>query len=173
MQVPMHKKPVPIVYKKMDSVDCGLLKKANISDFTVPIIRIVSALGGEKSFLKHMTHKSPTQGATNFDAAGHPLFTSYDFWCSGIGPDLLTPVDECNEEAQSKGKISLRKTDKFHDVFSGSKAPSLRRSYPAGGENQDYFEVWMDAEEDEDEDEDEGVKEEEYEELEVEDEGER
>ena len=119
-----------------------------------------------------MAYKTLTQGATPFDVAGHPLFTFYDFWCSGIGPGLLALVYECNEEAQTKWKILLDKTHEFHTVFSRSKAPSLRRSqyHPAGGGNQDYYEAWMDAEEEEDEDE--GVKEEEYEELEVEDGGE-
>ena len=47
------------LFKKMDPFLCELLKKDDKPDFTVPIIRIVFALGRGEPFLEHMTYESP------------------------------------------------------------------------------------------------------------------
>ncbi|KAH9178630.1 hypothetical protein EDB89DRAFT_2239238, partial [Lactarius sanguifluus] len=73
---------------------------------------------------------------------GRPQFTSYDFWCSGIGPDLLQPVDE--DDAQTKWVTLLSKTDRSDRLFSTSNAPDLRRSHlPGGGDNEGHYGAWM------------------------------
>ncbi|KAN0134274.1 hypothetical protein V8E53_007772 [Lactarius tabidus] len=140
----MYTKPDPDLFRKMDPVLCELLKAADSRDFTVPIIRIVFALGMEEPSLKHMVYESPQLGAATFDEEGHPRFTSYDFWCSGIAPGLLQPVDEGGPAAQSKWEELLRKTDKLHGVFSRTKAPDVRKSqYPGGGDDMGYYDAWM------------------------------
>lgn len=140
----MYTKPDPDLFRKMDPVVCDLLKAADSRDFTVPIIRIVFALGVEEPSLNHMVYESPQLGATTFDEAGHPRFTSYDFWCSGLAPGLLRPVDEGGPAARMKWEELLRKTDKLHGVFSRTKAPDVRKSqYPGGGDDTGYYDAWM------------------------------
>ncbi|KAH9081566.1 hypothetical protein EDB83DRAFT_2214337 [Lactarius deliciosus] len=128
------------LFKKMDPILCGLVSKDDGLGFTIPIIRIVFALGkGEPSF-ERMNYDSPTQGATTFDRNGRPQFTSYDFWCSGIGPGLLRPVDEGDTLTKWD---TLGKLDKFDPLFSQSKAPDLRRThYPAGGADKGHYGAW-------------------------------
>ena len=40
-----------------------------------------------------MTYSSESDGASSLDG-GRPCFTSYDFWCSRIDPEVLQPVKE-------------------------------------------------------------------------------
>ncbi|KAN0134142.1 hypothetical protein V8E53_008031, partial [Lactarius tabidus] len=123
-----HMAPQSQFFKAMDPFRCHLVKEAD--NLAIPIVRIVFSLGRDQS-------------AKNFDKAGHPIFTSYDFWCSGIGPGLLQPVDEDN---QNKWKTLLGETDKFDGVFSKSKAPDVRMSQcPGGGEDDAHYDAWMGA----------------------------
>ncbi len=135
-------KPDPHLFRGMDPFACKLLDKdSDGPDFTVPIIRIVFSLGGERPSLNHITYESPGLGAATFDANKHPLFTSYDFWCSGVSPDILQPVEG---DALTKWEILLGKTDQWEGLFSTSKAPDVRRSqYPGGGSNNDHYDAWM------------------------------
>ncbi|KAH9037252.1 hypothetical protein EDB85DRAFT_2287937 [Lactarius pseudohatsudake] len=129
--------PDPMLFKKMDPFLCDLLSKKD-TDFAVPIIRIVFALGGGVPSFTQQTYESPDDGAVTFDGHRRPRFTSYDFWCSGIGPNLLRPVDE--DDAPKKWETLLDKTDKWDHVFSTS---DVRRSqYPAGGSNVDHYLNW-------------------------------
>ncbi|KAH8992517.1 hypothetical protein EDB92DRAFT_1988690 [Lactarius akahatsu] len=130
------------LFKMMDPILCGLVNKDDGPGFTIPIIRIVFALGkGEPSF-ERMNYDSLTQGATTFDRNGRPQFTSYDFWCSGIGPDLLQPVDKDN--AQTNWVTLLSNTDRWDCVFSTSNAPDVQCShFPGGGDNEDHYSAWM------------------------------
>ncbi len=130
------------LFRKMDPFHCGLLSKEDRQDFTVPIIRIVFALGGGEPSFEHLTHEPPEEGAATFDRNGQPQFTSYDFWCSGISPGILKPVDEDN--AQKKWEVLLGKTDTWGGVFSTSKDPYVRRSqYPAGGIDSAHYDAWV------------------------------
>ncbi|KAH8998947.1 hypothetical protein EDB86DRAFT_3075991 [Lactarius hatsudake] len=134
--------PNPKSFRKMDPFLCDLLSNED-TDFTVPIIRIVFALGGGESSFTRQTYRSLDDGAVTFDGHGQPQFTSYDFWCSGIGPNLLRPVDE--DHALKKWETLLGKTDKWDHAFSTSKALDVRRSqYPAGGSNDDHYCSWLD-----------------------------
>ena len=128
-------------YRRLDPYHCSLLDEDDEDlDFTVPIIRIVFSLGDKKTGLYHQTYNSPKDGAKTFDKDGKPKFTSYDFWCSGIGPNLLRPVDE--NGSQTKWQMLLGKLIKWDGLF--PKAPGIRRSqYPAGGTNAGHFNAWF------------------------------
>ncbi|KAH9082104.1 hypothetical protein EDB83DRAFT_613711 [Lactarius deliciosus] len=129
------------LFKKMDPYLCDLLSNED-TDFMVPIIRIVFALGGGKPSFTRQTYGSPDDGAVTFNTNGQPLFTSYDFWCSGIGPNLLRPVEE---HALKKWETLLGKTDKWDHTFSASMVPDVRRSqYPAGGSDDGHYRGWLD-----------------------------
>ncbi|KAH8990142.1 hypothetical protein EDB86DRAFT_3104146 [Lactarius hatsudake] len=133
------------LFKNMDPFLCELVSGDDRPGFTVPIIRIVFALGEGVPFFKRMRYKSLEQGTATFDVNGQPQFTSYDFWCSGIGPDLLQPVDE----DKTQWVALLDKTDRWDRMFSTSKAPDVRRShYPGGGGNEDHYGAWMMSETD-------------------------
>ncbi|KAF8271281.1 hypothetical protein EI94DRAFT_1698240 [Lactarius quietus] len=138
----VHKNPDPKLFRKMDPFLCGLLKLEtdNCQDFTMPIICIVFALGGERPALTHMTYQSPVPGVASLEDAGYPKFMAYDFWCSGISLGLLQLVHKCNETMQAKWKVLLGKTDKFHGIYSQSKFPNLQWSqYPGGGGSVGHF----------------------------------
>ncbi len=99
--MPPNAKP----FKKMDPFLCELLGD---EDRPVPIIRIVFTLDGERPSFQWQAYGSPDDGAVTLDRNGQPQFIPYDFWCSGIGPDLLRPVDENN--TQTKRETLLDKT---------------------------------------------------------------
>jgi hypothetical protein len=129
------------IFKGMDPFRCKLLGEND--SLNVPIIRILFSLGDKTANLIHQTYNPPGEGATK-DASGQPKFTSYDFCCSGIGPQLLRPVDENN--LQKKWETLLAKLDKWEGVFSKAKgsAQAARRSqYPAGGTDGGHFNAWF------------------------------
>jgi hypothetical protein len=133
-------KPDAVLFQKMDPFLCELLDKNDKRDFTIPIVRIVFSLGKGKPLLQSMGYNSPKEGAVTFGEDGQPQFTSYDFWCSGIGPGLLQPVDE----DRTKWLTLLGKTDRWDRILATSKAPDVRCSqYPAGGDNDHHFSSWM------------------------------
>ncbi len=129
------------IFSKMDPFACDLFR--NDDTVPIPIIRIVFSLDRKSPSLKRMQYKSASgrEGASQFNN-GEPLFTSYDFWCSGIGPGLLQPVDEI--EAQPRWENMLRKRDITEDVFLTSKDPYLRRSeHPGGGPDRGHYDSWL------------------------------
>ena len=129
-----------IFFQLMDPYYCSLLEKTQDLDIDVPIIRIVFSFGDKKPGLKHHTYTSPENGALILNDDGQPRFTSYDFWCSGIGPKLLQPVDEGS--SLTKWRTLLGKLSKWDGLF--QKAPRVRRSqYPAGGTNPGHFRAWF------------------------------
>ncbi len=128
------------IFKKMDPFSCKLFKKAST---VVPIIRILFSLRGELPSLKQMKYDSDSPedvGALQFKH-GKPCFTSYDFWCEGLGPGILQPVDETGtriwESLLSKSNIS-------DELFKTSKDPNLRRSeHPGGGRDPGFYSAWV------------------------------
>jgi hypothetical protein len=81
------------VFQKMDPFQCNLINNSDKIDgrFPIPIIRLVFLLAEKESSFTQWTHKSPSQGATTLED-GRPLFTSYDYVCSGISPSHLGPT---------------------------------------------------------------------------------
>jgi hypothetical protein len=146
------------LFRKMDPFYCNLLKDKD--NFTIPIIRIVFALGEVKPSLTHITYKSPKLGCETFDGARHPRFTSYDFWCSGIGPKLLWPVKGDNDDDDNvqtfhtpvrtnnlkNWKQLLGKTSRLNSISSASEGKNVRCSqYPGGGKTEGHYNAWMNS----------------------------
>ncbi len=122
------------LFTKMDPFACNLFRKD-----TVPIIRLVFSLRTHISF-ERMQYVS-TSGATKLKD-GQPCFTSYDFWCSGMGPGILQPVDE--NGAQRRWEEMLDKCSISEGVFLESKDPDLRRSeHPGGGLDGGHYDRWL------------------------------
>ncbi len=149
-------RPTPTFSRRWDPFVCKLLSEEHGTQFTIPIVRIVFALGGEKTFVQQQIYASPKDGAVTPDANEHlqlpeivrrklAQFTSYDIWCSGLDPSLLQPVDE--SDARTKWEALLDKTDTtWGGVFSKPKAPGVRRSqYPAGGTDLAHYGGWIES----------------------------
>ena len=134
------------LFRKMDPFHCGLLDKSDrnvsCSPFPIPFIRIIFALRGNQSKVTHMRYSSPSEGAlpAGLDDCGEPCFTSYDYWCSGIGPKLLQPVGTAYE----KWKELLDKTDPWASFYNRSLAPDIMRSqFPASSCHESHMNGWF------------------------------
>jgi hypothetical protein len=129
------------LFGDMDPFQCGLLDDSCIDGcFSIPIIRIVFALRGTLSGeVRSMTYSSPSEGADPlYFQDGQPRFISYDYWCSGIGPNLR-PVGDAHE----KWKGLLDQTDPWPSFYSDSPAPDVLRSgFPAGLSDASHVNRW-------------------------------
>jgi hypothetical protein len=133
------------LFQRMDPFQCGLLDKSdrNVRPFTIPIIRIVFALRGNQAMVTHMRYSSPSEGAlpAGLDN-GEPCFTSYDYWCSGIGPNLLQLVGD--GMAYEKWKGLLAKTNPWDSFYKRSVGPDILRSqFPASSCDKSHMNWWL------------------------------
>ncbi|KAH9016325.1 hypothetical protein EDB84DRAFT_1276909 [Lactarius hengduanensis] len=126
------------IFRKMDPFDCGLVTGPDFY-FPIPIIRIVFALGGKESGVTRKTYTSPSDGALSVDRGGRPRFTSYDFWCSGIYPNIFQAV----EEAPERWRALLDDVDPWRTFYNSAQFPDVLRSqFPACGSNEAHFSSW-------------------------------
>jgi hypothetical protein len=126
------------IFKKMDPFACGLLDKSD--DFHISIIRMVFALCSKEAGVIPMEYSSPSEGASSIDSGGAPLFTSYDFWCSGTDDCTLQPVGE------DKGLWAalLEKADPWKSFYGQCDEPQLLRSrFPGCGTDVAHFGNWF------------------------------
>ncbi|KAI0247841.1 hypothetical protein BJV78DRAFT_1285209 [Lactifluus subvellereus] len=140
-------RPNAELFQKLDPFQCGLLHKSDLGGsnrrFPIPIIRIVFALRGKQSTVTPMRYSSPSEGAnsSSFNQRGEPRFTSYDYWCSGIGPDLLQPVGKA--EAY-KWKALLNLPDQWSSFFGHSPAPdTLCSQFPVSSNGKSHLDRWL------------------------------
>ncbi|KAH9977335.1 hypothetical protein BGW80DRAFT_1288680 [Lactifluus volemus] len=138
-----NSEPDADMFLKMDPFTCGLLDKLDVDGcFRIPIIRIVFSLRGEGAVVTPMRYSTPSEGASldNFDERGEPRFVAYDFWCSGIGPDLLQPVG--NAHAQWAGL--LKPGGPWRSFYDSSPAPDeLRSQFPMGSCEESHWKRWL------------------------------
>ncbi len=130
------------IFKKMDPFMCDLLQDSDCVDshFPIPIIRIAFALCCKSSTqfgVTHKTYTSPSQGSLG----NVPNFTSYDFWCSGVDPDIIKPV----KEAPNRWKGLVNRAEPwevfYNDTPNGS-SDMLRSHFPVCGSNNAHFSAW-------------------------------
>jgi hypothetical protein len=104
------------ISREMDPYYCNLLLDDEGEDetFPIPIIRIVFAL----------INKNPgfTPQPNEKTSDGH--FTSYDFWCSGLSPDILRPV----QKEPDHWREIARKADRCETYYSAASYPDVLRS---------------------------------------------
>ncbi|KAI0253835.1 hypothetical protein BJV78DRAFT_1359880 [Lactifluus subvellereus] len=137
--------PIAELFRKIDPFECGLLDEADFDKsnrFPIPVIRIVFALRGKQSTVTPMSYSSPSEGAcsSRFDERGEPRFTSYDYWCSGIGPDFLQPVGK----ADWKWEALLDLPDEWSSLYNRSLAPNVLRShFPASSHDKSHLDRWL------------------------------
>ncbi|KAH9172798.1 hypothetical protein EDB89DRAFT_1850878 [Lactarius sanguifluus] len=116
------------IFWKMDPFDCGLVTGPDFY-FPIPIIRIVFALSGKENKDSGVTRKT----------GGRPRFTSYDFWCSGIYPNIFQAV----EEAPERWRALSDDVDPWRTFYNGARFPEVLRSqFPACGSSEAHFSSW-------------------------------
>jgi len=132
------------IFKRMDPFTCGLLHDSDCVDgnFPIPIIRIVFALCPGQSVplgVTRKTYTSPPQGSSYLNDGGHSKFTSYDFWCSGVGPDIIEPV----KEEPKRWRALVEKVDPWKTFYDGTlDGDMLRSQFPACGDKHSHFDNW-------------------------------
>ena len=128
------------IFKKMDPFACGLLNFDLIKEsFSILVIRIVFALCSSVSTVNNKIYSSPSEGASYLDKNGFPRFTSYDYWCSGIDPDILRPV----EQSPDKWRALVNKAESWSTFYSSALNPDVLRSQnPGGGSDLGHFTSW-------------------------------
>ncbi|KAH9021093.1 hypothetical protein EDB83DRAFT_2320509, partial [Lactarius deliciosus] len=127
------------IFKKMDPFKCGLLGDSDKVNgrFPIPIIRILFSLMSSEKNLTQMMYEVPTDGAEDLKD-GRPLFTSYDFVCSGVDT-FLRPVDQ----SPDAWKALVNKPDQWRSFYNVPVPNVLRSQMPACGDNEAHFNSWL------------------------------
>ncbi len=130
------------IFKKMDPFECGLLNDSDKEDgrFPIPIIRLLFTLSGiSKPGLTQVTYKVPSMGAAVLGEDALPLFTSYDYVCSGISPEVLRPV----EESPDTWAALANKPDQWSSFYDVPVPNILRSQIPGCGDHEAHFSSWL------------------------------
>jgi len=135
-------------FRNMDPFKCGLLDDTDIVKgvFPIPIIRIVFTLANDVPTLTRKTYESPSDGATSLGNDGQPLFTSYDYVCSGIDPTVLQPVKESESQSPNAWKALTNRSNRWTSFYASASAPDILRSqFPGCGSHGGHFNSWVDG----------------------------
>jgi hypothetical protein len=130
-------------FSKMDPFICSLLDNSDKDEdgrFPIPIIRIVFSLSitGHPRFT-HVKYKIPSEGAKTFGKDGRPTFTSYDYLCSGIDPNILRVV----EESPDSWAALANKRDPWRTFYRVTAPDVLRSQLPGCGDHEAHFSSWL------------------------------
>ena len=130
-------------FKKMDPFQTALLTEEDKrgGKYPIPIIWIIFSLSvsGEPA-VTHMTYKPSSEGAASLDEHGRPLFTSYDFVCSGVGPGILQPV----KKSPGAWEALVNKNDPWESFYRVTTPDLLRSQLPGHGSHRAHFKSWND-----------------------------
>ncbi|KAI0262467.1 hypothetical protein BC834DRAFT_972056 [Gloeopeniophorella convolvens] len=132
--------PSASIFKKMDPFELGLLDREDPTAGKVPIIRIVFSLGDTEPGLKQMFYDDPTKAAHVPEGKDLP-FTSFDYWCCGMGKETLKPVDVFPETWKAL-KIRARQWD-FPGEAGEATNEVLRAMYPLGETSLMHWSSWI------------------------------
>ncbi|KAI9434763.1 hypothetical protein BJY52DRAFT_1231070 [Lactarius psammicola] len=129
------------IFRKMDPFKCGLLGDSDKVDgrFPIPIIRLLFSLSGPGG-VTQMTYNNPSEGTARLDD-GHPLFTSYDYVCSGVSPKYLKPV----EKSPDTWTALVNKPDQWSSFYNVPAQNVLRSQIPGCGDHEAHFSSWLGA----------------------------
>ena len=131
----------PSMFLKMDPLKCGLLSGSNMEDrqFPIPIIHIIFLLSSPcKPKVTHMKYSVPSEGAI-IGEDGQLWFTSYDFVCSGISPEVLQPVTEL----PGVWEALVNKWNKWHSFYDVPVPSVLQLQIPGCGDSEVHFNSWL------------------------------
>jgi hypothetical protein len=132
------------IFNRMNPFKCGLLQDSDCIDgnFPIPIIRIVFELCHGESVplgVTRKTYTSPSQDSSSLDDGGQSRFTSYDFWCSGVDPDIIEPV----KGAPVMWRELVDRAEPWKAFYDDAlDCDTLRSQFPACGDQYSHFDTW-------------------------------
>jgi len=123
----------------MDPFNCGLVPESHGLNYPIPVICLVFALCCNEPGLTQKTYESPLEGALSLGKDGQLRFTSYNFWCSGITPDIFWAV----EEAKGRWMALLDEVDPWRSFYNSVQFPDVLHSqFLACGRKATHFNSW-------------------------------
>jgi hypothetical protein len=120
------------LFSKMDPFSSGLIndKDKENGRFPIPIIRVVFLLSGNgNSFKQHMG-----PGASR----RRPLFTSYDYVCSGVDENILGPT----REWPSRWQALINQRDDWSSFYDVEVPGVLRSQLPGSASHDEHYTSW-------------------------------
>jgi hypothetical protein len=127
------------LFSKMDPFYCRLVYDIDKEDgrFPIPIIRIVFLLSVSDPYFKQHKYISPSQGAATL-RDGRPLFTSYDYVCAGVSPDILRPP----QDSPSSWATLVNKRDGWSSFYDVDVPSVLRSQLPGNASHNEHYTSW-------------------------------
>ncbi|KAI0267789.1 hypothetical protein BC834DRAFT_58548 [Gloeopeniophorella convolvens] len=133
--------PSAELFRNMDPFHIKLFDSKDPDAGAVPIIRIVFSLGGDEASFQQMSYAEPQEAAhSKYFVNGHPRFTSFDYWCSGISGETLGPAAESSAQW-----VALARTACDRAIFSetASAESMQRKTYPCGSTVLTHWREWV------------------------------
>jgi hypothetical protein len=128
------------VFPNMDPFGCGLLSDDDKEDgkFPIPIIRLLFLLNKKGNpTISHNKYDPPSLGTAS---DGVPLFTSYDFICSGVGSELFQPM-----RREPDSWVALVNKSQWASLYRGSVPDVVRAQLPGCGSNDGHWTPWVEG----------------------------
>lgn len=134
-------RPILDVFPGMDPFVCRLISDTDLEDgrFPIPIIRLLFLLAHPTANIERKEYDLPSHGASSIHlgADGLPRFTSYDFVCRGISPDVFRPVD-----GSSDIWSALINKSQWTSLYAGPYPDIVRAQLPGWGLNEGHWASW-------------------------------
>lgn len=140
-QSKLHSKCITPYFQGMDPFDCGLLEDSVTTNgrFPIPIIRILFSLSGPgQPGVTHWQYLKPSDGAEMLGKDGQPKFTSYDFLCTGVSPEVLQAV----KESPGSWQALVNKANPWDSFYKGLTSDVLRSQLPICSIHPGHFTAW-------------------------------
>jgi hypothetical protein len=86
----------------------------------------------------HQTYKSPLDGVVTLGEDGQPLFTSYDYMCSGVAQEILQPVADSPDVWAGW----VNRSDPWETFYHVTAPNVLRSQLPVCGSHYAHYSSW-------------------------------
>ena len=130
------------LFHAMDPCSLGILE----SPAKIPVIRIVFALAANTPSLPLVNHPKtktgrPSRAPVESTDATEKIYTTYDFWVSGLSPKILVPVGK----GPSAWDSILQASCTWEKIYSDCSKPRMkhRKSMnPGAGVSDEFWDRW-------------------------------
>jgi hypothetical protein len=141
-----HRSTPTEIFPNMDPFKCRLLDKSDLQDgkFPIPIICLLFSIstGGQSSVKKY--EESSTNSSTKREKKGKPkenldpIFTTYDYECTGVSEDILQAV---GESPDLWAKL-VNRPDQWASFYDVPEPDVLRSQLPGCGTDKGHWGNW-------------------------------
>jgi hypothetical protein len=137
-------RPMLDVFPNMDPFACGLLRDSDLEDgrFPIPIIRLLFLLARGTPEVRRKEYTLPSLGvgttSSSLATNGLPSFTSYDFVCQGISPEIFRPVNHLPDVWEA-----LINKSQWASLYSMSVPEVVRAQLPGCGSDEGHWTPWV------------------------------